>query len=150
MQPMLQSNTCEGSQFQRTRMNRYKDARDFADNLIYQYATRTSEYYDLQLSDLPDFEQYEFAMHVLNDSSDTANESTGCDNPAYEKTMLPALLKHLQDITNKDNEIEFAKAWREGTMKYCEGTMELILEEQLTEAFNESSIPDPDYYRECI
>src|SRR5690242_8525045 len=59
----------------------------------------------LSVYDLPDFVLAEFASLLLLSDAEISNESTGPDNPAYEKHMLPSLTKFLKNITDKDAEI---------------------------------------------
>ena len=48
--------------------------------------------YTITLSDLPDFDQHEFASLILANDDSLASEATGADNGLYANHMLPALL----------------------------------------------------------
>src|SRR6476646_7285070 len=73
-----------------------------------------SRQYILSLSDLPDFVRHELAAEIISREPNYAHEANGPDNDAYESTMLPALLTYLKNTTDRDAEIEFNNAWREG------------------------------------
>ena len=89
--------------------------------------------YNLHVSDLPDFTQHEFAATIMAREDGYASEATGPDNAAYEKTMLPALLKYLQNSTDRDEEIEFNNAWRDGVTSYMTRKMQELIDDALQE-----------------
>lgn len=122
-------------------MDRHSKAlRGFAHNLVVHYAKfdKLSQCYTLSIDDIEDFDLHEFASIFMQSNDDCASEATGYDNPAYEKTMLPALLKYLQNTTNKDNEIEFNNAWRDGIASYFKSSMQELLDECCSEQLQDS------------
>jgi len=112
-------------------MNHSEETLSFARYLISHYSVfdKYQDSYVLNMHDMPSFELNEFAYHIMNDNSSLAQEATGPDNPAYETKMLPALMRHLKDSTDKDEKIEFVKEWREGVTSYFYKTMQKILDD---------------------
>lgn len=116
-------------------MTNVNDVQSFAYDLVLNYATYDTldEFYSLDVSDLPDFTRHEFAEKLISEEPDYANEATGADNDAYEKTMLPALLKFLRNTTDRDLEIEFTNAWRDGVTSYMTSKMQELINDALVE-----------------
>lgn len=105
-------------------------ANEFTKELVKDYATfnQSACQYQLELFDLPDFIVNEFASHLLADDANLLSEATGPDNPNFDK-MKDALTDYLRDVTDKDNQIEFLKIWRDGVTDYAKSIMEEKLEE---------------------
>lgn len=93
----------------------------------------TNNQYDLPLQELPDFILYRFASHILECEPEYAYEAVGPDNPAFLPTMLPKLIRYISNITDKDIEIEFVNAWREGVTSYMHNKMQELLSDALSE-----------------
>jgi len=91
--------------------------------------------YVLELSDLPDFDLHKFAALIMREDDARANESTGCDNNQFYKTMLPALITFLNNSTDRDEAIEFMDSWREGVTAYHKGYMKELIKKEL-ETYN--------------
>lgn len=110
-------------------MNYTKQVNSFADNLVFQYATYNdlSGCYELFIEDIADFDLHEFAEVIMSSDKMLAAEATSPDNISYEKLMLPALLAYLKDTTDRDNEIEFTKVWREGVTSYFSNIMQELI-----------------------
>lgn len=87
--------------------------------------------YDLTLQELPDFVLHKFASHIMACEPEYAHEANGADNPAFLPIMLPALVKYLTDTTDKDLEIEYLNAWREGVTSYMNNRMQELLSDAL-------------------
>lgn len=115
-----------------TRMSK-RELRNHAYRIVSDYAVFNKEFrqYDLIISDLPDFVRHEFASVVLSYDEDYANEANGSDNPAFLDTMLPALTRFLTNTTDKDLEIEFTNAWRDGVTNYMTSYMQELIDESL-------------------
>lgn len=111
------------------------DIQGYAHRIVCDHAAYNDDIgqYDLTVSDLPDFIRHEFAAKIMSAESDYANEATGADNIAYEKTMLPALLKFLQNTTDRDLEIEFTNAWRDGITSYVTEKMQELIDDALVD-----------------
>jgi len=117
-------------------MNKHnKETIRFANLIVFNYAEfdRIDKRFDLDINDVPDFDLHKLAALIMSEDTSYANEATGCDNPAYEKSMLPALHKFMMNSADRDNEIEFLKAWEEGITSYFMPEMGSILEEALIE-----------------
>lgn len=108
-------------------MNYSEEVLKFAKHLVFHYAKYDSNTYILHISDISDFDLHKFAAIIMTSDDAYANEATSYDNPWYEKNMLPALLKYLRNSTDRDKEIEFNKAWREGITKFFEEKMQELI-----------------------
>lgn len=114
----------------------------FTKSLVFHYASysQTDNCYNLSVSDLPDFEIHKFAAILMMDDESYASESTGSDNDQFKKTLLPSLIRYMKDTTDRDEEIEFVKEWRDGVAKYFSPKMqELIDDECVARFFDEKS-----------
>ncbi len=102
----------------------------FARECVSHYAkyTEMDNFYSLDVQDLPDFIQNEFAAIIICDDNACACEATGPDNKHWESKMLPALTKYLKNSTDKDEAIEFNKIWRECVTSYIAPKMQEILD----------------------
>lgn len=119
-------------------MNPNKQLQDFAVDCVLTYAKFNCYHqYDLHIDDLPDFILHEFVALIMSDSS-FANEANGPDNPSYETKMLPALLKFMKNSTDRDEEIEFCNAWRDGVTEYHKPYMKFLIDKALYE-YNDTS-----------
>lgn len=109
-----------------------REARNFANTLISIYAkyNSSSNAFELNIFDVPDFHQQEFASILLRNEDVSPSESTSYDNPHYEKEMLPALIRFLAN-SEKDNEIDFINSWRNGVTNYLKDSMEELINNQL-------------------
>lgn len=112
----------------------------FAYECVTHYAVfdKLIKQYVIEVDDLPDFIQHEFASKIMSDDEYKANESTGSDNRQYCSYMLPSLIKFLNNSTSKDEEIEFVKSWRDGVTEYHKDYMHELLEEACFD-YNESN-----------
>ncbi len=112
-------------------MNYSKQTTSYAKELVSNYATfdKYSQTYSIDIDDMPDFDVHALCTLIMNDDESLASEANSVDNPAYEKTMYPALIQYMKDTTNRDNEIEFTKAWRDGVASYFTKTIQELLDE---------------------
>lgn len=119
-------------------MNYPKEVSHFADMLVYHYAKFDSlnQRYDLNLEDLPDFDQHKFCSHVLLKNKELANEATGCDNPTYDTKMLPALIRYMSNTTDKDKQADFNQAWKDGLLYYVKEILKKIIKKRV-EIYNQ-------------
>lgn len=108
---------------------------NFAYNCVVLYSTfdKALKQYTIELSNIPDFVQHEFAALIMSLDDARAHEATGPDNALYEKTMLPALLNYLKNTTDKDEEIEFNRIWREGVTHYQLPYIQELLDDAIAE-----------------
>lgn len=88
-----------------------------------------SDTYNLSVNNLSDFEINELAALFMLDD-DLASEANGPDNPAYQKTMLPSLLRYMSNSTSRDEEIEFNRSWRNGVASYFHNMIQELIDEQ--------------------
>lgn len=112
-----------------------KDTRAFAYSLVFHYGkfNKGEEQYNINLQDIPEFDICELSARMMIDNPGYDSETTGPDNPNYEKRMFPALLSYLRNIIDKDSQVEFLNAWREGVMDYHKRCMEELLEDECAE-----------------
>ncbi len=115
-----------------TNMSNSKEIINFIQTLVADYSiySRYDDCYLLPVLNIPDFHLNKLsALFMIQDES-LASEANGFDNPAYEKSMLPALLSYMQNSTDKDEEIEFNKAWREGVTSYFLNTIQKMIDKE--------------------
>lgn len=112
-----------------------KDLRYFASECVDNYATydKCDDFYSLDVSELPDFVQHEFAALIIASDDAYASEASGPDNKHWDSKMLPALIRHLANSTDKDETIEFNRVWRDCITDYMSGTMQELIEDALDE-----------------
>lgn len=118
--------------------NYSKELRNFASHLVSHYSRfdRLSQCYTISVNDIADFDIHEFSALIMQSDDAYASEAMGSDNSAYKKTMLPALLTFMKNTTDKDNEIEFVKAWKDGVAQYHTGVMNDLLD-RAVEKYNQ-------------
>ena len=106
---------------------------NFTQECIKNYATynRFDNYFNLKVSDLPDFVRHEFAAMIMQEDESCAAESTAPDNKHWETKMLPALIRYLKNSTDKDEAIEFNNIWRECVSDYVADTMQECIDEAI-------------------
>lgn len=106
----------------------------FVSTLVDHYAKfdPLTESYELPIHTIPDFERYELSALLMLSNTSYANEATGSDNPDYERKMLPALINYMSNVTDKDEEIEFKRIWKDGIAKYFTPMMEELIESELS------------------
>lgn len=127
-----------------------KQIRSFANDLVSHYAIfdNCDGFYTLDVQDLPDFVQNEFAAMLMNEDNALAVEATGPDNKHWDSKMLPALTRYLQNSTDKDEGIEFNNVWRDCVTSYLESTIQKIIFEALNDynGASLSSVKNGNYY----
>lgn len=106
---------------------------NFIEMLVHNYAKfdKREKKYELELSYIPRHDLYELISLIMLHDPAKASEATGPDNPDYETIMLPALRDHLNNFTDRDNEIEFCTVWRNCILEYLKRYFEELLDEAL-------------------
>lgn len=117
----------------------------FAKECVENYAVYDGcdRYFDLSVSELPDFVQHEFAALIMSHDESFATEATGPDNKHWDDKMLPALNRYLLNSTDKDEAIEFNKIWRDCVTDHLKS----IMEDKINDALFELN-SDHGYLRE--
>ena len=92
-----------------------------------EYDKHTRQYH-LDYTELTDLQLEELMAQLLIDNEDVASEAVGPDNERFLPKMLPALVKLLQDSTNKDNIIDFIEEWKYGTSRYAQNRITELLD----------------------
>lgn len=112
-----------------------KQLRSFASECVDHYATYDGcdDCYNLDVSDLPDFVQHEFAALIIGSNEAYASEATGPDNKLWDSKMLPALVRYLANSTDKDEGIEFKNIWRDCVTDYLKSSMQELIEDALSD-----------------
>lgn len=129
-----------------TNMRTTADIKRFVRSLVLHNATydKIGKCYSLNVKDVNDFDLDELAALIMISDSAYASEANGPDNPSYEKIMLPALLRYMRNSTERDEEIEFTKTWREGVTNYFLDHMQTLISDEcsnyLHESFNEAGL----------
>ena len=110
-------------------------ANDYADYLVHHYVrfSRLDGCYVLNMDRIPCFDLDKLASMMIAEDIYDANECTGSDNPAFEKSMLPALISFLGNSSSKDEQIEFVDAWKKGVVSYLMPRIEDMLKEKVSE-----------------
>jgi hypothetical protein len=110
-----------------------KQLQNFISDCVSNYATynKLDDFYSLNISNLPDFVQDEFAALIMAENESLASEATGPDNKNWEKKMLPALLRYLKNSTDKDESIEFTNTWRTCVTSYFLDRMQELIDSEL-------------------
>lgn len=111
----------------------------YTKDLVFHYSkySRLDGCYTLSVSDLPDFEIHKFAALLMTDDESYASESTGADNDDYKKNLLPSLIRYMKDTTDRDEEIEFVKAWRDGVANYFSKKMQELIDEKCNDKLHD-------------
>jgi hypothetical protein len=127
-----------------TKMNYSIKPQIFVRNLVLKYAEwdELDERFALDILDLPDFEIDTLVSFLLKEN----DEATGCDNPQYEKKMMPALHRYLMNSHDRDAEIRFAQEWKEGIVSYFEKDIQTMIDEACDQRLAEQLI-DSGCYR---
>ena len=109
----------------------------FAKECVSHYAiyNNVDNLYSLNIYDLPDFVQNEFAAVIMSDDNSWASEATGPDNKHWETKMLPALTRYLKNSTDKDEAIEFHTVWRECVTDYMNKKMQELVDDSIQNVF---------------
>jgi len=112
-------------------MRQAKDIIKFTNDLVSQYSKFdiSINQYTIDISDIPDFDQQKLSALLMSSDEILSSEATGPDNNDYYRKMLPSLLNFLRNSTDKDKEVEFVKAWRDGVTRYFNSTMQKILDD---------------------
>jgi len=105
----------------------------FARDCVNNYATfdNCDEFYSLEVTELPDFMQHEFAALIMAHKDYYAAEATGPDNKYWDSKMLPALNKYLSNSTDKDAQIEFNDVWRDCVTDYMTKEMQALIDDAI-------------------
>lgn len=109
----------------------------FAKECISHYAKfdKTEKSYSLNISQLPEFVQNEFAAIIMNNDNTWASEATGPDNKHWKSKMLPALTRYLKNSTDKDEAIEFNHIWRDCVTSYMNDKMQELIDDSIPDIF---------------
>jgi hypothetical protein len=116
-------------------MNYSKNVIRLAREITSHYAqfNTLDQQYLIDIDDIADFDLHELSALIMSEDKCLASEATGCDNPAYDKTMLPALTRYLERPTDKDKQIEFMSEWKEGVTSYFKSSMLELFESAASE-----------------
>jgi hypothetical protein len=112
--------------------------RSFTKECVKHYAKydKMDGFYSLNINDLPDFLQHEFASIIMSDDNELASEATGPDNKHWETRMLPALTRYLKNSTDRDEAIEFENTWRDCVSDYMSERMQTLVDDLIPDVFN--------------
>jgi RNase adaptor protein for sRNA GlmZ degradation len=99
--------------------------------VIYSKYDSHSKCHYLNIDNVPDFLLDELSSLIMKQDNDYACEATSMDNPAYEKSMLPSLIKFMSNSTDNNERIDFINAWQEGVRNYFSKHMQQLINDQL-------------------
>jgi len=108
---------------------------DFAEGCVEKYATfdGCDGCYTLDVYELPDFVQHEFAAMLIGNDESLAVEATGPDNKKWDSKMLPALTRYLKNSTDKDEQAEFNRIWIECITSHLANQMQSLIDDCMTD-----------------
>lgn len=89
--------------------------------------------YRLEYQDLDQLDKERLLAQLISDQPDYGNESTGADNDSYQNKMLPALVKLLQNSTDRESRVDFIESWTAGVSSYAANTISYLLERRMEE-----------------
>lgn len=109
----------------------------FAKECVSHYAKfdKLDGFYSLDIHQLPEFVQNEFAAIIMSDDNMWASEATGPDNKHWHSKMLPALTRYLKNSTNQDEAIEFHNTWRDCVTDYVSDKMQELVDDSISDVF---------------
>jgi hypothetical protein len=130
-----------------TTMNKLSD---FAHECVIQYSKydHIDRYKKLNINDLPDFVQEEFASLILSSNYSLSVEATGPDNDLFDQDMLPCLIKLLKNPIDKDNEIDFIQSWKNGIVSYTKIRMQELIDSEIFDYNDSIGLINPNYRHE--
>jgi hypothetical protein len=122
-------------------------SQSFAQECVSHYAEyeHLDHFYSLDVHELPDFVQHEFAAVIMSDDNAYACEATGPDNKHWESKMLPALTRYLKNSTDKDEAIEFQNVWRDCVADHMNARMQELLNDALQDRNSEEGFAVKDW-----
>lgn len=86
--------------------------------------------YTLDIADISRSDLSQFASLMLQDRI-VANEACGSDNREFDNTMLPSLIKFLNNPFAKNNQRDFMEAWRDGLINYFSINMQSLIDDEI-------------------
>lgn len=112
--------------------NYSKQVKSLVTSLVNNYSKfdKDDKKYFIDLTFIPDFDLDSLAAYLINENHHLSNEATSSDNPLYDKVMRPALFKFMNS-THRDDQVEFARAWKEGVTNYCLGEIKDLLDNEI-------------------
>lgn len=124
-----------------------KQATSFASEIVNNYAkySRWAQNYILKFNDIPDFDLQELLSFLMAENYGAVVEALGPDNLQFDKKMLPALFKFMQNITDKEVRADFVTAWQEGLLFYFQSHIDDLLAECLSDYNSERGFKNSEY-----
>lgn len=125
-------NICSNLNQGGSKMTQSKKLLNLIDGVIHREADYIpNEGYYLDYSQLSDNDIEAITAQIMIEDEDFACDASCANNPLYTTKMLPALIRHLQNPCDKDEQIEFMKEWRNGIADYARNRIESLLEDRL-------------------
>lgn len=107
---------------------------DMVHQLVDWYAkTNRAGMYELDSRDIPENDLNNLTALMLSQDDMLASEATGPDNPEWEKSMQPALIRTLKTQKNGYAMEEFHDVWTSGVRAYLMTYIDHLVEERLQE-----------------
>lgn len=105
-----------------------KKINNFVRSLINNYSQydNLSETYEIDIDDIIEDDLYKLCSLIMQDNPDSAIEAVSIDNPAYEKSMLPALNYFMAHPTASQI---FSHEWQKGILSYFRNRIIVLLED---------------------
>ncbi len=107
-----------------------KKINNFVTSLINNYCQydNLSESYEIDIDNIDHDDLYKLCALIMQSNPDLALEATSIDNPAYEKSMLPALNYFM---ANPAASKIFSDEWQKGILSYLRKRIIRLLENSL-------------------
>jgi len=103
------------------------------------YAVDINGIRTLDPHDIPENDINNLTALILSQDDWLSSEANGPDNPEWERSMLPALLKTMQTQKNGYSMEEFHDVWTSGVRAYVMKTIAEMIDEAL-EVLNEDKV----------
>jgi hypothetical protein len=112
--------------------------KNYARQVVDWYAKKDEDgIFFLGIKTMPELVRCEFAATLIKCERDFASEACGSDNgQIWKDLMVPALIKMLENSTNKDVKDDFAIIFQHGVTCYLQKVMQEIINDVLTESYN--------------
>lgn len=100
-------------------------------DLVDWYAEIKNGLLTLNVSSIPETDLNNLAGLILSQDDWASSEANGADNPEWEKSMLPALIKTMRTQKTGYSMEEFHDVWTSGVRSYVMPAIERMIEEEL-------------------
>ena len=115
-----------------------KQLNNMISQLVDWYAHYEDGLLQLNIFNIPESDLNNLSALMISQDDDLAAEACGPDNPEWEKSMHPALIRTMQSQKNGYTMEDFHDVWTAGVRNYLMPRITRLIEERL-ESLNEHS-----------